>query len=202
MGENLPIYKLLITEDDSDGIEWSYTAFVDKPATGELMIAFNAQPELKVEFKTISEEKRIVMGALMVANLPILRRDEKTKQEFLVVLDPENIDKALQKFFRKGNQKNVNEMHDPAKKVGGVYMYQAWIINSELGITTPKGFNEVPDGSAFGVFKVDNDEVWQKVKDGTYQGFSIEGKMLQEPMPEPSDKEINDFISALEGSNL
>lgn len=201
MTPEIPIFKLII-DDSSEDIEWSYTAFVDKPATGELFVAFKKEPELKVEFKTVSEEKRIVMGALMVANLPILRRDEKTKQEFLVVLDPENIEKALQKFFRKGNQKNVNEMHDPSKKADGIYMYQAWIINSELGITTPKGFNEVPDGSAFGVFKVDNDEVWEKVKNGTYQGFSIEGKMLQEPLPNPSDEDINKMLSALEDSNL
>lgn len=202
MEGELPIYKLIITDNDSEDIEWSYTAFVDKPATGEVFIAFRENPELKVEFKTLDEEKRIVMGALMVANLPILRRDDKTKQEFLVVLDSENIEKALQKFFRKGNQKNVNEMHDPARKVDGVYMYQAWIINSELGITTPKGFNEVPDGSAFGVFKVDNDEIWSKVKDGTYQGFSIEGKMLQEPMEQIPDEELEEMVKALEGSNL
>lgn len=198
----MEIFKLFVTDDDSDDIGWNYTAFVDKPATGELLIAFNKQQELKVEFKTINEEKRIVMGALMVANLPILRRDKVTNQEFLVVFDAPNIEKALQKFFRKGNQKNVNEMHDPSKKAADVYMYQAWIIDSKMGITTPIGFNVVPDGSAFGVFKVDNDEVWGKIKDGTYQGFSIEGKMLQEPILAPTDAELEEMVEALEGSNL
>jgi len=38
-----------------------------------------------------------------------------------------------------------------------------------------KGFENVPDGSWFGSFKVDNDEVWQLIKDGKVKGFSVEG---------------------------
>jgi hypothetical protein len=38
-----------------------------------------------------------------------------------------------------------------------------------------KGFDDVPDGSWFGSFKVNNDEVWQMIKDGKVKGFSVEG---------------------------
>ena len=201
MTPELPIYKLIVTDDEN--IAWKYTALVDKPATAELFIAFKEQESVNhFEFKVANDEKRIVMGALMVANLPILRVDEATKQQFLVVLDEVNIEKALQKFFKQGNQKNVNEMHDPKKVVNDVYMYQAFIINKEMGINTPKGFNEVPDGSAFGVFKVDNDQVWQDIKAGKYKGFSIEGMFVQEPMTNLTDEEIGLLTDALEGSNL
>jgi hypothetical protein len=39
-----------------------------------------------------------------------------------------------------------------------------------------KGFEDVPDGSWFGSFKVDNDEVWKLVKEGKVRGFSVEGQ--------------------------
>ena len=195
----LPIFLLKVNDDDSIG--WDYTALVDKPATGEIWQAFNKQPEYKYQFTVQSEEKRIVMGALMVADLPILRKNPDGS-EFLVVFDAANIDLALQKVAKLGFAKNVNEMHDPNKKVADIFMYQQWIINKEMGINVPKGFNELPDGSAFGVFKVNNDQVWQDIKSGKFQGFSIEGKFIQEPLPEPSDEDINSMVDALEGSNL
>jgi hypothetical protein len=39
-----------------------------------------------------------------------------------------------------------------------------------------KGFEDVPDGSWFGSFKVDNAEVWAEIKAGKVRGFSVEGQ--------------------------
>lgn len=200
MNKDLPIYKLTINDDDTQ-FNWEYTAFVDKPATAELFMAFSEQKDY-FEFKTIDEEKRIVMGALMVANLPIYRRDESTGEEFLVVFDAENIDLALQKHFKQKLQDKTNADHNRALAFSDVFMYQAWIVNSSIGIGVPTGFNELPDGSAFGVFKVDNDEVWNDVKAGKYKGFSIEGKFNREPMINITEEETKLLTEALEGSNL
>ena len=38
----------------------------------------------------------------------------------------------------------------------------------------PKQFDDVPDGSWFASYYVENDEVWNQVKDGTFKGFSVE----------------------------
>ena len=38
-----------------------------------------------------------------------------------------------------------------------------------------KGFEDMPDGTWFISAKVDNDEVWAKVKSGEIKGFSVEG---------------------------
>ena len=200
MKKELPIYKLTINPDD-EALNWICTAFVDKPATGEVFMAFNETPDL-FKFQTIDEEKRIVMGALMVANLPIYRKDEATGEEFLVVFDAENIDLALQKHFKQKLNDKTNADHNPNQSFNGVFMYQSWIINKELGIGVPKGFNELPDGSAFGVFKVDNEDVWQEVKSGKYRGFSIEGKFNREPMVNMTEDEVKDLQDALDGSNL
>lgn len=200
MNKDLPIYKLTINDDDTQ-FNWEYTAFVDKPATAELFMAFSEQKDY-FQFKTIDEEKRIVMGALLVANLPIYRRDESTGEEFLVVFDAENIDLALQKHFKQKLQDKTNADHNRALAFSDVFMYQAWIVNSAIGIGVPTGFNELPDGSAFGVFKVDNDEVWADVKAGKYKGFSIEGKFNREPMINITEEETKLLTEALEGSNL
>jgi hypothetical protein len=199
MTPEIPIYKLIVNDEDEIGI--NYVALVDKPATGELWVAFNEQSPIAIEFQTVSEEKRIVMGALMVANLPIPRVNDKN-EPFLVVLDAENIDKAMAKMARKGNQSNVNLMHDPKQVVEGVYMQYAWPINKEKGMPTPTGFNEVPDGSVFAMYKIDNEQVWQDVKAGKFKGFSIEGVLIQEQIVDPPDDQVAEILNALEGSNL
>lgn len=200
MKTELPIYRLR-PNDDENAFNWEYTAFVDKPATAELFMAFKEDVNY-FEFKTIDEEKRIVMGPIMVANLPIYRKDPVTQEEFLVVFYPEDIDLLLQKFQKQKLNDQTNPDHKRELAFDGVFMYQNWITNKEMNIGVPKGFNELPDGSLFGVFKIDNDTVWQDIKVGKYKGFSIEGKFNREPMINLSEKEINDLRDALEGSNL
>ena len=200
MKKELPIYRLR-ANDDAEAFNWEYTAFVDKPATAELFMAFDEQRDY-FEFKTIDEEKRIVMGPIMVANLPIYRKDPVTHEEFLVVFYPEDIHQLTQKHFKQGLNDQTNPMHKRALEFESVFMYQDWIINKEMGIGVPKGFNDLPDGSLFGVFKVDNDAVWADIKAGKYKGFSIEGKFRREPLVNLTEDEVNDLTDALENSNL
>jgi len=54
-------------------------------------------------------------------------------------------------------------------------MFESWITDEKRGIKAMVGFEDVNDGSWFGSFKVDNDEVWKLIKDGKVRGFSVEG---------------------------
>ena len=48
----------------------------------------------------------------------------------------------------------------------------------------------IPEGWWIG-FKVLDDDVWQKVKDGEYSMFSIEGEAIRQPVPtEPISKPL------------
>jgi len=71
-------------------------------------------------------------------------------------------------------------MHDKSNEANGVYVIESLIIDKERGISTPKGFDEVPDGSWWGSMRVENDEVWQQIKDGVFNGFSVEGLFSQD----------------------
>lgn len=167
---DLPIYKLIINSDLEDEAEVDFVALVDKPAIQRNFLAFKE----KQKFEIVSEDKHIVSGALMVADMPIYRNNEEFGEHY-VMFDADTIQQIAEKFFKKGYQSNVNEMHDPNKAVDGVTMFESWIVNRELGKMPIKGYEDVKDGSWFGSFKVENDDVWSKVKDGTFQGFSVEG---------------------------
>lgn len=166
----LPIYKLIISADLEDEAEVDFVALVDRPAIQRNFLAFNSRQK----FEVISEEKKIVSGPLMLADMPIYRSNEEFGEHY-VVFDADTIQKIAEKFFKKGYQSNVNEMHDPEKAVDGVTMFESWIVNRDMGKMPISGYEDVKDGSWFGSFKVENDDVWAKVKDGTFQGFSVEG---------------------------
>ena len=125
-------------------------------------------------FAIQDEDERIISGPLMLADTPIYRNDDNG--EYYVVFTKETIKKIAQRFFKKGYQSNVNLMHEQGNLTEGMTMFESWIKDDKRGIKAMKGFEDVPDGSWFGSFKVDNDEVWQMVKDGKVRGFSVEGQ--------------------------
>lgn len=124
-----------------------------------------------LKFAIQDEEQRIVTGPLMIADLPIYRRDEDG--EYYVMFSAEEIKKIVQRFFKKGYQAKVNIEHN--KPVEDVFMFESYIVDRDKGVMPPKGFEDIPDGSWFGSYKVDNDVIWDEVKAGTFKGFSIEG---------------------------
>lgn len=194
MEKELPIYKLVISDTEDGTEEVDYVALVEKPAIQKNFIAFNN----RIKF-VANEEQRIVSGPLMIADLPIYRRDESLG-EYMVVFTGEEIKKIVQRFFKSGYQSNVNIEH--SKPVDGVYMFESYIINRSQGKMPIEGFEDVTDGSWWGSYKVENDDIWAQVKDGTFKGFSIEGVFRYErkEMSE-EDKifnEIKNILSKIE----
>jgi hypothetical protein len=169
----------MLIADDIDGEEEvDYVALVEYPAIQRNFLAFNDDTKELVQTNTIDlkfaiqdEEQRIVTGPLMIADLPIYRKDEDG--EYYVMFSAEEIKKIVQRFFKKGYQGKVNIEH--GKPIEDVYMYESYIVDREKGVMPPKGFEDVSNGSWFGSYKVDNDKIWGEVKAGTFKGFSIEG---------------------------
>lgn len=166
----LPIYELMINEDMQDDAEVSFIALVDKPAIQKNWNTFKEN----VKFQIVSEDKRIISGPVMLSSTPIYRNDP-TNGEYYVVFTKDTIFKIAQKFFKKGYQANVNLMHDANQQVEGVTMFESFISDVDRGILPMKGFEDAPDGSWFGSFKVEDNKVWQMIKEGKFKGFSVEG---------------------------
>ena len=169
---DLPFIEFKLS-DDVEGLQ--AIAFVDAPAIG-----LNYQAFAPHKFEVINEEKRIVMGAAMIPDLPIYRRDERG--EYYAIFRKETIKALVQKLFKENKHNNFNEQHNAFKILDGVYIYQSFITDQELGILPPQGFENVADGTWFIAAKVENDEAWSKVKeDGILKGFSVEGVFDLEP---------------------
>lgn len=191
--EKSELLELIIDEEDESGVD--YIALVDSPAIESNWMAFNKE-DVKQIFQIQDEEKRIVSGYFMKADLPIIRLNDKN-EKYYVVFRRETIEKIVNKFFKNGYNANVNLMHDNNLQAKGVYVIESLIIDSKRGTKAPEGFEDAPDGSWFGSMRVENDEVWQMVKDGTFKGFSVEGMFGQDKTvkyPTNLIKKIRDVV--------
>jgi hypothetical protein len=172
---NLPVYELLINEDLNNEAEVSYVALVDEPAIKKDFLAFKEQSKNVLQkFAIVSEEQRIISGALMIADELIYRNNDKFGEHY-VKFSAETIKQIAIKFAKKKYQNHVNLMHNPDLKVDGVTMFESFIVDKKRGIMAMAEFSDVADGSWFGSFYVENQEVWDAIKSGQYKGFSVEG---------------------------
>lgn len=171
----LPFYKLLIDDDDDTGV--NFNAFVDSPAHQKGFIAFNKEA-LAYSF---NDEKRIVTGVMISANTPIYRSDS-TFGEHYVLFDEQSITKIKNKFHKQQYNNNVNLMHDANRVQDGVYMVASYQIGGEKNPSVPQVFanQNLQDGTWIASYKVDNDEVWNNVKEGKFMGFSVEGNFFKD----------------------
>jgi hypothetical protein len=125
------------------------------------------------KFAIQDEEKRIVSGVAMVADMPIYRRDA-IRGEYYVVFDADSIFKIAKKWARSNKYDSVNAHHKtPIEE--GVSLFESFIVDRERGVMPPKGYEDVANGSWFVSYLIDNDDVWAKVKAGEFKGFSVEG---------------------------
>jgi len=173
----MKILELIIDENDESGVE--AVALVDSPAIQSEWMSFKKEEiEKAFKFKIQNEEKRIVSGYLMIADLPIVRMSDEG-EIFHVVFRKNTIEKIVNKFMQKGLNGSINLMHDANQKAEGVYLIESLIIDDKRKVFAPEGFEKVSNGSWWGSMRVENDSIWEKIKSGEFRGFSVEGMFGQ-----------------------
>ena len=187
----MKLVELIIDERDSEsGID--AVSVVESPAIEENFIALAEQ---KIELKEIDAEKRILMGAALIPNKKIYRVNEKTKEEFEIFFSEQTVRQAMELFFKKGNQSKATQEH--AKSIDGMTVVESWLIEDKVHDKSVKyGFN-LPKGTWMISMKVDNDQVWNDVKEGKVKGFSIEGFFADKLEMSMEENEKHSIINQL-----
>jgi len=183
----LPIYKMVV--DDSKESGFDFVALVDEPAIMVDWMAFSSE-EKKYRFDA-DKARRILTGPLMIPDLPIFRRDEKTQKEFYVTFDGETTEKMLKKFMQQGLTKNINLMHDKKMIVDGAYLFEAWMADESRGVKAPENFSNLPDRTIYGSVYIADQQLFDEfIATGKLRGFSIEGMFQQMLVAEENEKDI------------
>lgn len=190
MKRDLPIFRAKVRDDETLGVD--AIALVENPAIERNFLAFNKSIKFAIE----SETKRMVTGALMIANLPIYRYDPQIG-EYYIVFEDDVIEDIAIRFAKNKFNDSVNEEHDPIRKIEGCTLFESWIVNKDQGKRAPKGFSGISDGSWFGTYKIENDEVWAKVQSGEFLGFSVEGTFDLEYKTDEKESIIDLIVDAI-----
>lgn len=125
------------------------------------------------------DDKRLAFGW---ANVSVNAAGEQLVDYHEDMIDIEELEQAAYKFvefYREGG-----EMHE---RGGCAVLIESMVFTKEkqAALGLPEG--TVPEGWWIG-FHVTDDDVWAKVKDGTYPMFSIEGEAIREPVEEPEQE--------------
>jgi len=184
----MDIIELFIDEEDEvSGIE--AVSIVESPAIESDFIALKNQ---EFKFAEVNKEKRILMGAALIPNKPIYRKNDEN--EYYIYFSKDTVRKASELFFIRGNQNNSTLEHNVP--LTGLTAVESWIVEDEKDKTRFYGL-DVPIGTWMLSMKVQNDEVWNDyVKSGKVKGFSIEGYFADklerpnEPKKDMSKEEI------------
>jgi|TARA_R110000796_G_scaffold7074_3_gene24601 hypothetical protein len=184
----MKIVELIIDEEDEfGGID--AISLVSQPAIEENWIALKEQKEYKL--KSIDNEKRIVLGALLVPNKTIYRKEGK--DEFYIYFSKETVKKASELFLKNGKQNNATLEHK--FDIEGLTLVESWIVEDKQKDKSAFYNMDVPVGTWMGAVKVNNEDIWQDfVKTGDVKGFSIEGFFLDKE-ERPKEK-IKDNLSS------
>lgn len=177
------VIELLIDEKDPmSGID--AVSVVSAPAIEENFVALNKH---EVELKEIDAEKRILMGAALVPNKQIYRRNGE--DEFYIYFSEQTVRRASELFLMRSNQNNATYEHKTQLK--GMSVVESWLIEDEVHDKSVKYGFELPKGTWMISMKVDNDEVWKDVKEGKVKGFSIEGYFADKLQNSPREEEMS-----------
>jgi hypothetical protein len=165
----MKIYKIKI---DDEQLGMDAISLVEYPAVEVDFLAFSKDGK-KMDFTSFDEEKREITGVVCLADTPILRKND-TYGIHAILFEKDTIKQMMLRYFKNGLGNQVNIEHQ-GHMIKGLTMIESYIKDSSRNIS-PVEFNDVPDGSWIATFKVENDKVWEQIKeDHTLRGFSLQG---------------------------
>ena len=186
------LIELIINEfEEEGGID--AISIVRNPAIEENFVTLSKQA--RYELKTVDEEKRLLMGALLIPEKPIIRFNEETQEEYQIFFSKQTVRRASELFLKKSKQSRSTLEH--AIPLEGLYLAESWIVEDSAKDKSALYDMEMPVGTWMGSVKVENDEVWNNyIKTGEVLGFSIEG-YFAEKVEMSANKTEDDLIDAL-----
>ena len=184
----------LVIEDDNQELAIDAISLVSAPAIEQDFVYFGKEKN-NLTFAKIDEEKKMIISPALIPNKQIFRYDPNTDSEYYVFFSPATVRKASELYLKHNNHHKATHEHN--ERVSGVLTVESWIKEGDMDKSKLYGY-DLPNGTWFVKMKINNDDLWQKIKAGELKGLSIEGYFTDrmEKMSEkaPTDEEI---LSAL-----
>jgi hypothetical protein len=167
--------ELLVNDEHMD-MTISAISLVTSPAIEELFVFFNKANEI-VTLAKIDEEARCLVSPALIPEKRIVRFDKDTNEEYNVFFTAETIKQCSELYLMSENNNTATEQHE--KEVSGVHTVESWIKEGDQDKSNLFGF-DLPIGTWFVKMKINNDDLWSKIKSKELRGLSIEGMFTQQ----------------------
>ena len=187
MNKELPIYDLTL---DDVGHGMFKISLVDKPAIEEDFVYFSKEEEVRY---FTNEEKKEVVGPIMIPDKEIVRFSPEHGYYYIRFTE-EVIAEIMYRYSKDGffNKFGIHHEYD----TDDVVMLEVWMKESDNDKSKDYGY-DLPNGTVFVKAKVESDELFNEIKDGRVNGFSIEIKADMKPIIN-NEEQMNEFSFAKE----
>jgi len=184
----------LIIADDSQELAIDAISLVTSPAIEQDFVYFGKEKN-NLTFAKVDEEKRMLVSPALIPNKQIFRHDPNTDSDYYVYFSKDTVRKASELYLKHNNHHKATYQHQD--RVSGVLTVESWIKEGDMDKSKLYGY-DLPNGTWFVKMKIENDELWNKIKDGELKGLSIEG-YFTDKMEKMSEKAPTneDILSAL-----
>jgi len=187
----------LVISDESEELTIDAISLVTSPAIEQDFVFFGKDKN-NLTLAKIDEEKRMLVSPALIPNKQIFRYDPNTDSNYYVYFSKETVRQASELYLKHNNHHKATYQHED--RVSGVLTIESWIKEGDQDKSKLYGF-DLPDGTWFVKMKIENDEMWSKIKDGELKGLSIEGyfinKMEKMGKQQFSNEEILEALSEL-----
>ena len=160
-------------------------SMVESPAIESDFVALSKEEEKRVFLE--SDERHMVYGAALIPDKDIYRNNGE--QEFYISFTKESIEKMSQDFMKNYRQNEVTLDHE--EMANDITITESWLVEdpykdkaNALGINVPKGTWMVG-------MKVNQIDVWERVKSGELKGFSVESMISLEDFSKQNTNNMN-----------
>jgi len=169
MVKELKEIELIVDNEETDLI--SAMGFVQSPAIRQPLVYFNEKNNYV--FANVDSEKGIIVSPALIPEKRIFRYDPFLNEEYYVYFSRETIEKLSQNFIISGYHNNSTEQH--IKPISGVHLIYSWIVeNQHDPLITKYGYKQIPNGTWAVMYKINNEDIKEKIKSGEINGLSVE----------------------------
>ena len=161
----------LVIDEENEALAIDAISLVTSPAL-EVDFVFFGKEKNNLTFAKVDEEKRELIAPALIPNKQIYRYDANTDSDYYVYFSKDTVKNAAYSYLKHNNHHKATYQHE--QRVSGVLTVESWIKEGDSDKSKLYGF-DLADGTWFVKMKIENDDLWQKIKEGELKGLSIEG---------------------------
>ena len=187
----------LVISEENEALAIDAISLVTSPAIEVDFVYFNKSKN-NLTFAKVDEEKRELISPALIPNKQIYRYDANTDSEYYVYFSKDTVKKAAYSYLKHNNHHKATYQHE--QRVAGVLTVESWIKEGDQDKSKLYGF-DLADGTWFVKMKIENEDLWQRIKAGEIKGLSIEGYFidkLEQMGKQYTDEEIRTAYKELQ----